>query len=71
MKHTLKVRTRRWDKETRKIEWYDGVRMMQQREQTAAEVSSTENSTSARYIRSVHVLTLHRLLGCRQGPDPT
>jgi hypothetical protein len=30
MKHTLKVRTRRWDKETRKIEWYDGVRMMQQ-----------------------------------------
>ena len=22
MKHTLKVRTRRWDKETRKLEWY-------------------------------------------------
>lgn len=32
MKHKLKVRTRRWDKETRKIEWYDGVRMMQQQE---------------------------------------
>ncbi|MHB8865269.1 MAG: multiheme c-type cytochrome [Pirellulaceae bacterium] len=32
MKHQLKVRTRRWDKETRKIEWYDGVRMMQQQD---------------------------------------
>ena len=31
MKHELKVRTRRWDKTTRKLEWYDGVRMMQQR----------------------------------------
>ena len=30
MKHVLKVRTRRWNKETREIEWYDGVRMMQQ-----------------------------------------
>jgi hypothetical protein len=30
MKHTMKVRTRRWDKETRKLEWSDGVRMMQQ-----------------------------------------
>ncbi len=28
-KHLLKNRTRRWNKETRKIEWYDGVRMMQ------------------------------------------
>jgi hypothetical protein len=32
MKHVLKVRTRRWNKETRKIEWYDGVRMMQQKD---------------------------------------
>lgn len=32
MKHSLKVRTRRWDKDTRKIEWYDGVRMMQERD---------------------------------------
>ena len=30
--HLLKNRTRRWNKETRKIEWYDGVRMMQSRE---------------------------------------
>jgi hypothetical protein len=33
MKHVLKVRTRRWNKETREIEWYDGVRMMQQHNQ--------------------------------------
>ncbi len=32
MKHELKNRTRRWNKETRKVEWFDGVRMMQQRE---------------------------------------
>lgn len=32
MHHTLKVRTRRWDKNTRKLQWYDGVRMMQQRD---------------------------------------
>lgn len=31
MHHALKVRTRRWDKNTRKLQWYDGVRMMQQR----------------------------------------
>jgi hypothetical protein len=36
MKHTLKVRTRRWNKETRKVEWYDGVRMMQQSEKKPA-----------------------------------
>ena len=36
MKHKLKIRTRRWDKETRKIEWYDGVRMMQQQEKKPA-----------------------------------
>jgi len=35
MKHSLKVRTRRWDKDTRKIEWYDGVRMMQERDKQA------------------------------------
>ena len=32
MKHSLKVRTRRWDKTTRKLKWSDGVRMMQQRD---------------------------------------
>ncbi len=32
MKHTLKNRTRRWNKETRQVEWFDGVRMMQQRD---------------------------------------
>jgi hypothetical protein len=37
MKHMMKVRTRRWDKETRKLEWYDGVRMMQQRDEKPAE----------------------------------
>ncbi len=31
-KHTLKNRTRRWNKETGKVEWYDGVRMMQERD---------------------------------------
>jgi hypothetical protein len=31
MEHELKVRTRRWNKVTREVEWYDGVRMMQQR----------------------------------------
>ena len=31
-KHAIKTRTRRWNKDTRKIEWYDGVRMMQQRD---------------------------------------
>ncbi len=31
MKHELKNRTRRWNKETRKVEWFDGVRMMQRR----------------------------------------
>ena len=31
--HKLKNRTRRWNKETRKIEWFDGVRMMQSRDQ--------------------------------------
>lgn len=30
-KHHLKVRTRRWNKKTGKLEWYDGVRMMQER----------------------------------------
>jgi hypothetical protein len=29
--HELKVRTRRWNKVTRELEWCDGVRMMQQR----------------------------------------
>ncbi len=32
MKHSLANRTRRWNKETREIQWYDGVRMMQQRD---------------------------------------
>ena len=32
MHHTLEVRTRRWDKNTRKLQWYDGVRMMQERD---------------------------------------
>ncbi len=32
-KHTLKNRTRRWNKETRKLQWYDGVRMMQGRDE--------------------------------------
>lgn len=36
MKHTLKVRTRRWDKDTRKIDWFDGVRMMQEREKQSS-----------------------------------
>jgi Doubled CXXCH motif (Paired_CXXCH_1) len=31
--HKLKHRTRRWNKTTRKLEWYDGVRMMQSRDQ--------------------------------------
>ena len=30
--HELKNRTRRWNKETRKLEWFDGVRMMQTRD---------------------------------------
>jgi hypothetical protein len=30
--HKLKNRTRRWNKDTRKIEWFDGVRMMQARD---------------------------------------
>ncbi|MCU0958961.1 MAG: cytochrome c3 family protein [Pirellulaceae bacterium] len=34
MKHTLAVRTRRWNKDTRKLEWSDGVRMMKQREES-------------------------------------
>lgn len=41
MKHSLKVRTRRWDKDTRKIDWFDGVRMMQEREKR----SHSENSS--------------------------
>jgi hypothetical protein len=41
MKHSLKVRTRRWDKDSRKIEWYDGVRMMQEPDKP-----STPESTS-------------------------
>jgi hypothetical protein len=41
MKHKLKVRTRRWDKETRKIEWYDGVRMMQGQEKKPADSKAT------------------------------
>ncbi len=32
MKHELKNRTRRWNKETREVEWFDGVRMMQERD---------------------------------------
>jgi hypothetical protein len=35
MKHTLAVRTRRWDKDTRKLEWSDGVRMMHHRDDVA------------------------------------
>ncbi len=31
-KHVIKNRTRRWNKETRKLQWYDGVRMMQSRD---------------------------------------
>ncbi len=43
MKHALKVRTRRWDKDTRKIDWYDGVRMMQERDkQTSPENTPTK-----------------------------
>lgn len=30
-KHRLKVRTRKWDKATGKLTWYDGVRMMQEK----------------------------------------
>jgi hypothetical protein len=30
--HQLKVRTRRWNKTTGKLDWYDGVRMMQERD---------------------------------------
>ena len=30
-KHRLKVRTRKWDKATGKLTWYDGVRMMEVR----------------------------------------
>ncbi len=30
--HRLQVRTRRWDKNTGKLQWYDGVRMMQKRD---------------------------------------
>jgi hypothetical protein len=41
MKHKLKVRTRRWDKATRKIEWYDGVRMMREREKKPADSSAS------------------------------
>lgn len=29
--HRMKVRTRKWDKDTGKVLWYDGVRMMQKR----------------------------------------
>ncbi len=32
MRHSLKTRTRRWNKETRELQSYDGVRMMQQRD---------------------------------------
>jgi len=28
--HRLKVRTRKWDKRTRELQWFDGVRMMQE-----------------------------------------
>jgi hypothetical protein len=31
-KHVIKNRTRRWNKDTGKLEWYDGVRMMQERD---------------------------------------
>jgi hypothetical protein len=44
MKHMMKVRTRRWDKETRKLEWYDGVRMMQQRDEKPAESGADAQS---------------------------
>ncbi len=30
-RHRLKVRTRKWNKVTRELTWYDGVRMMQKR----------------------------------------
>ena len=33
IKHTLKHRTRRWNKQTGELEWSDGVRMMQERDQ--------------------------------------
>ncbi len=31
LEHRMKVRTRKWDKDTGKVLWYDGVRMMQKR----------------------------------------
>lgn len=51
MKHTLKVRTRRWNKETRKIEWYDGVRMMQQQEEKQPAAAETDGTKSKQDLR--------------------
>ncbi|NLX56566.1 MAG: hypothetical protein GXY58_15770 [Planctomycetaceae bacterium] len=42
--HKLKVRTRRWDKETREVEWYDGVRMMQQPDEKPIVPSTDEKA---------------------------
>ncbi len=46
--HVMKVRTRRWNKETRKIEWYDGVRMMQSEEDRPRPVPAEGAQPSSR-----------------------